>query len=141
MKAKEVLSILKITRPTLCSYVKKGYIGAVKNPNGQLTYNDDDVYRLCNKDPRTISVIYYRGTRKEKDEELEILRKFSNANGYVIYGEFTDTAQLKALAELTEKIIEKKIGRVIMKDANFQAYKLFEEICSSHNCEIVVMRG
>lgn len=141
MRAKEVLSILKITRPTLCSYVKKGYIRAIKNPNGQLTYNDDDVYKLCNKDPRTITVLYYRGSRKERDEELDILRKFCNSNGYVIYGEFIDVSQLSSLAELSEKIIEKKIGRVVMKDSNFQAYKLFEEICKSHNCEIVVMRG
>jgi hypothetical protein len=39
MKAKDVLTKLNITRPTLCSYVKKGYIKAYKLPNGQYDYD------------------------------------------------------------------------------------------------------
>ena len=50
MKAKEIMTKLKITRPTLCNYVKKGYIKAHKLPNGQYDYDDSsiDVFRTGN---------------------------------------------------------------------------------------------
>lgn len=50
MKAKEIMTKLKITRPTLCNYVKKGYIKAHKLPNGQYDYDDSsiDVFRIGN---------------------------------------------------------------------------------------------
>lgn len=50
MKAKEIMTKLKITRPTLCNYVKKGYIKAHKLPNGQYDYDDSsiDVFRNGN---------------------------------------------------------------------------------------------
>ena len=47
MKAKEVLKILKITRPTLTSYVKNGKIRAVLQPNNFYDYNEDDVLKLA----------------------------------------------------------------------------------------------
>ena len=46
MRAKEVLSILKVTRPTLCKYVKQGLIKVDATINGQYVYNDDSVYKL-----------------------------------------------------------------------------------------------
>lgn len=46
MKAKEVLKELNITRPTLCSYVQKGYIKAIKLPNGQYDYIDQSIYEF-----------------------------------------------------------------------------------------------
>ena len=41
MRSKEVLKILKITRPTLTSYVKNGKIRAVLQPNNFYDYNKD----------------------------------------------------------------------------------------------------
>lgn len=46
MKAKEVLKILDITRPTLCKYVKQGLIKIDSCINGQYRYNDESVYNL-----------------------------------------------------------------------------------------------
>lgn len=46
MKAKEVLKILNITRPTLCKYVKQGLIQIDACINGQYRYNDKSVYDL-----------------------------------------------------------------------------------------------
>ena len=46
MKAKEVLKILDITRPTLCKYVKHGLIKIDSCINGQYRYNDESVYSL-----------------------------------------------------------------------------------------------
>lgn len=46
MKAKEVMAILQITRPTLCKYVKQGLIKADSCINGQYRYNRESVYAL-----------------------------------------------------------------------------------------------
>lgn len=39
MKAKEVMQILRISNPTLYSYVKKGWIRVTKMPNGRYNYD------------------------------------------------------------------------------------------------------
>lgn len=46
MKAKEVMQILNITRPTLCKYVKQGLIKVDSQINGQYRYNKDSVMAL-----------------------------------------------------------------------------------------------
>lgn len=49
MRAKEVLQVLNITRPTLCKYVKQGLIEVDAKINGQYRYNDKSVYKLLGK--------------------------------------------------------------------------------------------
>lgn len=46
MRAKEVLKILGITRPTLCKYVKQGLIKVDSKINGQYRYNKESVLKL-----------------------------------------------------------------------------------------------
>lgn len=46
MKAKEVMNLLHITRPTLCKYVKEGTIKTDACVNGQYRYNKESVYAL-----------------------------------------------------------------------------------------------
>ena len=48
MRAKEVLNILNITRPTLCKYVKQGLIKIDTVINGQYRYNPESVFALIN---------------------------------------------------------------------------------------------
>ena len=48
MRAKEVLDILGITRPTLCKYVKQGLIKIDSCINGQYRYNRESVTELLN---------------------------------------------------------------------------------------------
>ena len=48
MKAKEVLKLLEITRPTLSKYVKQGLVKVDAVINGQYRYNAESVYRLIN---------------------------------------------------------------------------------------------
>lgn len=50
MKAKEVLQILNITRPTLCKYVKEGKIKIDANINGKYRYNVESVFKLIGKE-------------------------------------------------------------------------------------------
>ena len=46
LKAKDVMSILNISRPTLCKYVKEGKIKILTNVNGQYRYDMQSVYKL-----------------------------------------------------------------------------------------------
>ena len=46
MKAKEVMEALKISRPTLCRYVKQGLIKVDSIINGKYRYNKDSVLAL-----------------------------------------------------------------------------------------------
>lgn len=46
MRAKEVLTLLNVTRPTLCKYVKQGLIKVDSVINGQYRYNAESVYNL-----------------------------------------------------------------------------------------------
>ena len=54
MRAKEVLSILGITRPTLCKYVKQGLIKIDSVVNGQFRYNAESVYKLLSNQSDSI---------------------------------------------------------------------------------------
>ena len=46
MKAKDVLKILNITRPTLTKYIKENKIKVDSVINGHYVYNDESVYSL-----------------------------------------------------------------------------------------------
>ena len=45
MKYKEAIAILKVARPTLYNYVKKGKIRVTKINHSLLDYNEEDVFR------------------------------------------------------------------------------------------------
>ncbi|MBF0227930.1 MAG: IS607 family transposase, partial [Desulfobacterales bacterium] len=49
MKANEVLKVLRITRGTLTTYCKKGFIKYSVLPNGRYIYDDESVYTFLNK--------------------------------------------------------------------------------------------
>lgn len=50
LKASEVMTLLDISRPTLCHYVKRGLITVDTNYTGkQYRYNKDSVLALLNK--------------------------------------------------------------------------------------------
>ena len=58
MKSKEVLELLRVSRATLTSYVKNGYIKVHTKPNGQYEYDDESVYKFFNKNINRKTVIY-----------------------------------------------------------------------------------
>ena len=71
MRAKEVLRLLRISRPTLYRYRKEGIITAQKLPSGFYDYHEEDVYRLVNKDIQRKTYLYARvSTRKQKSRIL-----------------------------------------------------------------------
>ncbi len=68
MRAKEVLRLLKISRPTLYRYRKEGIITAQKLPSGFYNYHEEDVYRLVNKDIQRKTYLYARVSTRNKKE-------------------------------------------------------------------------
>ena len=69
MKAREVLNILRISRKTPHVYVATGKIRYTVMPNGYHDYNDEDVYKLLNRDVKRKTVIYARvSTNKQKND-------------------------------------------------------------------------
>ena len=81
MKSKEVLKLLKISRQTLTKYVKENKIRTIKNVNGFYDYNDEDVYKLLNKNYIRKNIIYSRVSstcqKKDLQTQVETLEKLS----------------------------------------------------------------
>ena len=94
MKAKKVLKILRVTRPTLTSYVKRGKLRGIRLPNGTYEYNDSDVYSLANLAEERYSVIYSRvSTPKQKvdlDNQEKLLIDFCNSRGVKVYDSYKE---------------------------------------------------
>jgi len=60
VKAAEVLKLLRISRPTLCNYLKEGKVKGTPQPNGYYDYEEESVFNLLNKDIPRDNVIYAR---------------------------------------------------------------------------------
>ena len=70
MKSKEVLKLLKVTRPTLCRYVKSGIIRVETQVNGDYNYNANDVYKLVYKEKPRKSILYARVSSSNQKKDL-----------------------------------------------------------------------
>ena len=96
MKSKEVLSMLGISRVTLCRYVKLGKIRVVELPNGYYSYNKEDVYKLKGLDVKRKKVIYARVSiskqKKDLENQIETITAYVNKNGYGIDEVYSDVS-------------------------------------------------
>lgn len=152
MKAKEVLQILRVTRPTLTKYVKEGLIKVTIKGNGQYDYDSDSVYKLLNKDIERKTYVYARvSTAKQKkdlDNQVQLLKTFCFQNGYVLNGVYQDTAsgisfeKRTQFFELLDEVLAGKVKRVIItyKDRLSRVgFELFSYLFAKHGCKIIVM--
>lgn len=152
MKSKDVLSLLRITRPTLCKYVKDGMITGTKLPNGQYDYNEESVYNFLNKDVPRKTYIYARvSTQKQKQDlqnQINILKQYCFSNSYQINGVFSDIASgisfenRKDMFKLLDDVLDNKVEKVIItyKDRLSRVgFELFYHLFKKHHCEIIVM--
>lgn len=106
MKAKQVLSILGITRQTLYNYVKNGKVKITsKFSNNFYEYDDDSVYQLI-------------GNKKQKNNRMVIS-----------YSRVSTQNQKEQLKEQTNRIYNSCISRGINLD------RQFEEIKSGMSCD------
>lgn len=152
MRAGEVLNILQITRPTLQSYRKKGYIKATQLPNGHFDFDADSVYRLKNRNQPRQTILYGRvSTYKQKcdlSNQMQTLEKFSMKRGYQIDQMYSDIAsgisfkQRKQFFDMLDLIIQGKVKRVVVthKDRLSRVgFDLFKHLFDKFGTEIVVV--
>lgn len=100
MKAKQVLSILGITRQTLYNYVKNGKVKITsKFSNNFYEYDDDSVYQLI-------------GNKKQKNNRMVIS-----------YSRVSTQNQKEQLKEQTNRIYNSCISRGINLDRQFEEIK------------------
>lgn len=152
MKAKEVLQILRVTRPTLTKYVKEGLIKVTVKANGQYDYDPDSVYKVLNKDVERKTYIYARVStvkqKKDLDNQVQLLKTFCFQNGYVLNGVYQDIAsgisfeKRTQFFELLDEVLAGKVKRVIItyKDRLSRVgFELFSYLFAKHGCELIVM--
>jgi len=152
MKAKEVLRLLKITRPTLTKYIKGGILKGRLLPNRQYDYEEETVYNFLNKDVSRQTIIYARvSTQKQKtdlDNQINLLKQYCFSNGIKINAVYKDIASGISFQKrndffvMLEGIMEHKIKRVIItyKDRLSRVgFELFQKLFEYFGTEIVVM--
>ena len=120
MKAKEVLQLLDISRVTLCTYVRKGYIKVTKLPGGQYIYDSKSVFKLLKKDVRK-NVIYSRvSTYKQKNDletqttKLKLYCKNNKIKIDNVYSEISSGLDLERtqFSKLLSDVLDYKISNI-----------------------------
>lgn len=150
MKGKKVLKLLQITRPTLCSYVKKGIIKTKRLPNGYYEYDEESVYKLLGVDRRDV-VVYGRVSTLSQKSSLENQVKsaieYANSNGYSVSKVYKDVASglnfdRKEFKSLLKQILDHKIEAVIVthKDRLTRlSFDMWSELFNEFGCKVIVM--
>lgn len=123
MKSNEVLSMLGISRVTLCRYVKLGKIRVIELPNGYYSYNKEDVYKLKGLDVKRKKVIYARVStsrqKKELENQIETITAYVNKNGYGIDDVYSDIASgmnldRKGFTKLLSAVMANEIDEIFI---------------------------
>ena len=152
MKAKEVLEILRVTRPTLTKYVREGLVKVTVKGNGQYDYDADSVYQVLNKDVERKTYVYARvSTSKQKpdlENQVQLLKTFCFQNGYVLNGVYQDVAsgisfeKRSQFFELLDEVLAGKVKRVVItyKDRLSRVgFELFSHLFAKYGCELIVI--
>ena len=150
MKAKKVIKLLQITRPTLCSYVKKGIVKVKELPNGYYEYDDDSIYKLIGVEKRDV-VVYCRVSTKSQKSSLETqitdLLKYANSRGYSVVKVYKEIASglsfdRKEFKTLLHDVINHKVKTVIISHRDRLSrisFDMWKELFEKFNCSIIVV--
>ena len=153
MKAREVLKILNVTRPTLSKYVKDGVIKVDSTYGGKHNYNEQSVYAfigLKNKKHDKMNVCYARVSNPPKryaEEQLSRLLNFCSSKGIQVDRTFIDVKSgmnfdRDGLNELIQEIVKGNIGTIVIENKDRLCrfgFELFESFCKFYNTSIVVV--
>lgn len=153
MKAKDVLKILQITRPTLSKYVKDGTIQTRSKHNGQYVYDDESVYAfvgLKTKKTKRINVIYARTSNPPKrytEEQANRVLNYCTSNGITIDRQILDVKsgmnfQRDGLSELIQLIVKCKVELIVIENKDRLCrfgFDLFEQFCKYYKTKILVV--
>lgn len=148
MKAKKVLKLLQVTRPTLCSYVKKGKIRVTTLINGYYDYNDEDVYKILNKEcPRTNAIYARVSTKKQKkdlENQVQSLKDYCATKGITVSKIYEDissgmTFDRKNFQQLLQDAINHRIQAIFITYPDRLSrisYQMFKELFEEFGVEI-----
>jgi len=151
MRSKEVLKLLKITRPTLTKYVKSGLIGVRVLPNKQYEYIDNDIYKIINKNIERVNAIYCRvSTSKQKNDlsnQVNFVKKYLELNGINLKKEYIEigsgvTFNRKKFIELLFDILDYKIDKLYISNKDRLcrlSFDLIKDLFNRFGCEIIVI--
>ena len=154
MKSNEVLKLLKISRVTLCKYVKNGKIRVEKEPNGYYKYNDEDVYKILGKgDDGRLNVIYARVSTAKQKQDLE--NQIANNIAYLnsqgikvdkIYSDIKSGMSLdrKGFMELLNDVMDYKIKSVYISYKDRLArlsYELVTKLFNDYGATIEIINN
>jgi len=152
MKSKDVLRLLRISRNTLHRYAENGTIKFIKLPSGFYNYNEEDVYKILNKDIMRKNYIYARVStpkqKKDLENQIEMLKAWSFNAGIRLNGIYSDVAsgisfdKRKDFFILLDEVIDHKVERVIVayKDRLSRVgFELFSHLFNQYGTEIVVV--
>ena len=153
MKSNEVLSMLCISRVTLCRYVKLGKIRVVELPNGYYSYNKEDVYKLKGLDVKRKKVIYARVStpkqKKDLENQIENITAYANKNGYGIDEVYSDIASgmnldRKGFTNLLSTVMNNEIDEVFISYKDRLArldFDLVSRLFSQYGTKITVINS
>ena len=151
MKAKEVLKLLQVTRPTLTSYIKNGKVLVRKLPNGYYDYDEDSVYKAAGIIEERSSAIYARvSTEKQKNDlqdQIDTVMKYANNNGYRVTKVYSDIASGLAydrgqFFEMLNDVIKHKLKIVIVENKDRLtrvSFDMWKQLFESLGCELVTV--
>lgn len=149
MKAKQVLKLLQVTRPTLCKYVRLGKVRGKLLPNGFYDYDEESVYKVLDKDIERSAAIYCRvSTPKQKNDlhnQRKTLEEYCNRNGVAVSRVYSDIGSgmnfdRKEFQRLVLDVVNHRVSRVYItyKDRLSRiSYDMFKNLFAEFNCEII----
>ncbi|MFP3229839.1 MAG: IS607 family transposase [Caldisphaera sp.] len=151
MRPKEVCEKLGISYTTLRDYVKKDYIRPVITPGNKWRFREEDVERLIGLVKQRKVVLYARvssnGQKDDMERQIRALEDWARNNNIVNYEVLTDIGSglnddRKEFKKILKLVTERKISRIVVvypdRLTRF-GFKILEEICKAHNCEILVL--
>lgn len=151
MKCSDVLKTLKVTRQTLCRYVKEGVIKVTKLASGRYDYDKESVFKFLNKENERKNVIYGRvSTIKQKvdlDNQINDLKKFCLNSSIIIHDEYKDVGSginfdRKEFNRLLDDVVSGEISTVYItyKDRLSRiSFNMFKNLFSKFGTNIVVI--
>lgn len=151
MKSKDVLKILKVTRPTLCKYVKTGKISVTLLPNGMYDYNEDDVFKCANISTKRICAIYARvSTQKQKQDlnnQINVIKDYANKNGFIVDNVYSDIASglnfdRGNFKTMLNDIMNYKIKTVFISNKDRLtrvSFDMWKDLFKQFSCDLIVI--
>ena len=151
MKCSDVLKTLRVTRQTLCHYVKKGKIKVNKLASGRYDYDKESVFNFLNRESERKNVIYGRvSTSKQKvalENQIDDLKKFCINSSIIIHDIYKDIGSginfdRKEFNRLLDDVVSGEISTVYVtyKDRLSRiSFNMFKNLFAKFGTNIVVI--